>query len=67
MTEEFGTDTLKLSQWNAFLNAHGFTGPKAGLADVIDCLRLFAGPVLGLAEFAGSNWPPGGPWRERSV
>ncbi len=62
LTEEFATDRLKLTQWNAFLNTHGFSGPKADLAEVVVKLRGFAGPPLGLLETEGQNWPPGGPW-----
>lgn len=64
LSDTFIADTLKQSQWKAFLGKNKLSAPD--LADVIGTLRTFLLPVVGAVvkgtAFA-SRWIPGKQWR----
>lgn len=66
LTREFAAIPGKSAQWGGFTRRLvGQTQPP-DLADVIDSIQAFAGPVLlavARSESFTQNWPPGGPWR----
>jgi hypothetical protein len=58
LRDEFATDALKLSQWNAFLRK---TQPQArpeSLADAVGRIRLFLSPVVTGESRTGLVWSP---------
>lgn len=66
LTEEFGTDNNKQSQWRAFLRRLSLGDVPPEFAKVIGALRAFLTLPLGISEStqrSKSMWPPGGPWR----
>jgi predicted nucleotidyltransferase component of viral defense system len=68
LTSEFGTDSVKRTQWAAFLRKNETIKEKEELSKVLELLRVFLlPPTLAAAndnpfDFA---WPPGGPWAEK--
>lgn len=66
LTDEFGRDTVKTVQWNAFLRKGGIEQKMPGLLNVLSKLREFLLPPLKAAT--GKEVPPGrwksvGPWK----
>jgi hypothetical protein len=66
LTSEFGGDTSKQTQWQAFLRKTKLDGVPTTLQAVIDDLAQFLGPV-GMAVESGSafnqRWIARGPWQ----
>ena len=65
LSDEFAEDTLKTTQWNAFLNRHGLDDEAPELAAVVGDLRQFLMPLLETAAHGKDldrTWPAGGPW-----
>lgn len=65
LSEEFGGDRDKMTQWTAFLKRNGLTEQETDLASVISELRTFLIPPLvaaGTGESLRQLWPQGGPW-----
>jgi hypothetical protein len=66
LTPEFGADTSKQGQWQAFLRKTKLDGVPTALQTVIDDLVLFLGPVATALESGSTfelRWPAQGPWR----
>lgn len=65
LTPAFYEETVKVTQWRAFLKRSRLTVDETGdLGEVVRQLRAFAMPVLaaaGAGRFAG-RWQSGGPW-----
>jgi hypothetical protein len=61
LTQEFATDTMKVTQWKAFLRKNRL---EAGaLAEVVQRLHEFLNPVLfPPGDFAAKVWKPGQGW-----
>ena len=64
MSDEFATDSMKISQWRAFIRRTGVQAPEE-LLSVILFLRDFLMPPA--AAVAGEHqfreiWAAGGPW-----
>ena len=63
LTEAFGKDETKQTQWTAFLRRNGLTGPSPKFAEVVVLLRQFIEPVL-CKDQAQTRWRPGSGWGE---
>jgi len=66
LTEEFGRDATKQTQWRGFLRRSGAGGAPEDFGDVVAALAAFLCPVLtGLsrAKAFEATWTPPGPWR----
>jgi hypothetical protein len=66
LTEVFGEDQSKRTQWDAFRKRNGLTDRCGALDEVIAELATFLSPPLAAAgETAEFNrsWNAGGPWR----
>ena len=66
---EFGSDSSKQMQWQAFLRKTKLDSVPAMLLALIDELALFLRPVAGAVESGlifGQRWVPGGPWQATS-
>ena len=64
MSDEFATDSMKISQWRAFIRRTGVQAPEE-LLSVILFLRDFL--MLPIAAMAAEQeflkiWDAGGPW-----
>jgi hypothetical protein len=67
LTAEFATDRTKQSQWQAFLQKSRLTMAPASLAQVVQSLASFLGPVverLRRSRTFAATWQPPGPWNE---
>ena len=66
LTPRFGADPARQAQWAAFVRKRLLEGAPRNLAEVVDGVAGFLGPLVeSLREgrpFAGA-WLPGGPWR----
>lgn len=69
LTSEFGTDALKIRQWQAFVGKGKLNVDRASLEQVCCFLAGFLMPPVD-ALVAGQqfeyDWPPAGPWRQSS-
>lgn len=68
LTAEFAKLSSKQRQWQAFLSKSRLGDAPEDLAEVLEHIAVFLGPVLGAARSGRSLemiWPPGGPWEER--
>jgi predicted nucleotidyltransferase component of viral defense system len=66
LTEEFGRDSTKLIQWNAFIRKSGIDKKVPEFLEVLSLLRGFLLPVIEAASGGGTlpgRWKAGGPWR----
>jgi hypothetical protein len=66
LTDEFASDHLKQTQWNAFVSRGRFIERPPGFKDVVAFLREFIVPPLNGASSKKDfveKWLPGGPWR----
>jgi hypothetical protein len=55
LTDAFGLDETKQTQWGAFLQRNRLAGPSTRFADVIVLLREFIAPAL-MPDAAGIHW-----------
>lgn len=58
LSDEFATDSMKLSQWNAFLRK---TKPQVrpdSLSDAVERIRVFLGPILSGENHPHLVWSP---------
>lgn len=65
LTDQFAKDAVKIAQWQAFRRKSGLTEAPQILADVVDELCRFLGPLLKEMQTGGPQkhrWPAGGPW-----
>lgn len=66
LSDAFGSDPSKSTQWNAFTRNHRDSELPADLTTVVQQVRAFLEPPLttlaARKDFA-MNWAPGGPWR----
>lgn len=64
LTPAFADVDGKQAQWTGFLDKNGLTSAPRELADVIDDLAVFLGPVLCSSTSVDpvDSWQPGGPW-----
>lgn len=65
-TDEFGTDTDKVTQWNAFLKRNQLDSPTADFTSVVGEISRFLLPLVGAAKASSGpalTWKPGGPWQ----
>lgn len=66
LTDRFGKERLKQTQWNAFVRKSHLAPDQAPLSDVVELLRGFLMPPMRAAtkkERFDRHWPAGGPWR----
>ncbi len=65
LTEEFAADTAKATQWRGFLRKSRLDGAPGELAEVVEAIAAFLGPVAealhGGRELVG-RWKAPGPW-----
>lgn len=64
LSEAFGSDATKQTQWAAFLRKMGRSEPLE-LPSVVARVHAFMMPIVSSVrrgENAPDNWPPGGPW-----
>jgi hypothetical protein len=65
LTPAFGEDSVKLTQWSAFVRKSG--GEEIGsLAQVLAAISAFVERPLsaaGSTSVLGARWLPGGPWQ----
>ena len=61
LTDAFGKEETKQTQWTAFLGKNKLTGPSRQFADVVVLLRQFIGPVLKNAT-PSNRWKPAAGW-----
>jgi hypothetical protein len=65
LTPTFAEDTVKQTQWTAFLRKSHLEADGAALASVVAFLRMFLLPPVYAAAQGGpyrASWPLGGPW-----
>jgi predicted nucleotidyltransferase component of viral defense system len=71
LTEEFGRDSTKTVQWNAFIRKSGLEQKVPDFLEVLSQLRKFLLPLLKVGSGQGpflSFWDAGGPWKfEESI
>ena len=68
LSREFATDPGKMTQWAGFLRRIKRGSVPTDLAEVVDRLAAFLGPVLAAVrdqEEFSFQWPPGGPWKTK--
>ena len=66
LSEDFGRDEDKITQWNAFLRRSRLEAPAADFAEVVEEIARFLLPPLHAASVGGAfvlRWEPGGPWQ----
>ena len=66
LSPAFGADTLKQTQWRAFVGRLRLNTKQRALSDVLEGLRSFLMPPLEALTHKRPfqmTWPPGGPWR----
>jgi hypothetical protein len=66
LTSEFGSDTSKQTQWQAFIRKTKLNGAPTTLQTVIDDLAPFLTPAARAIESGSAfdqRWIAGGPWR----
>ena len=66
LSEEFATDTVKITQWRAFLKRGRLKYQEPNLATVVEAVRQFLMPPASAAASGKSfvaEWPKAGPWR----
>jgi hypothetical protein len=65
LSDEFATDSLKLTQWAAFLRRARLRKEAPPLDQLVVALRAFLSPIIrAAADLPASQmaWRPGGPW-----
>jgi len=66
LTEEFAADATKEAQWQGFLRKSRLDGAPSELAEVVEAIAVFLGPVTEALheerEFEG-RWQAPGPWQ----
>ena len=62
LTDAFGKEATKQTQWTAFLGKNKLTGPSRQFADVIVLLRQFIWPVAH-ANKTATQWHPAAGWQ----
>ena len=65
LTDAFGKEETKQTQWVAFLGKNGLTGPSRRFAEVLVLLRQFVGPVARMDKTA-TRWHPATGWEQKS-
>jgi len=66
LTPEFPAVGGKRAQWSGFLKKNRLTSATEDLAEVVQRIALFLGPVIDAASRDSdfiARWPPGGPWQ----
>jgi predicted nucleotidyltransferase component of viral defense system len=69
LSREFAMDPGKAAQWTGFLRRIKVDSVPTNLAEVVDRVARFLGPVLAAVrdqEEFSSEWPPGGPWKAKT-
>ena len=61
LTEEFGRDDTKQTQWAGFLRRNKLSGPPSSFAGLMIRLRQFLSPAL-WSEISPGRWNPEGGW-----
>jgi len=67
LTEEFGRDSTKRIQWNAFVRKSGMDENAPEFMEVLSLLRVFLLPVMEAASDRGAlpgQWKARGPWQQ---
>jgi hypothetical protein len=67
LTARFGSDQVRQVQWAAFVRKRLLEGAPRDLAEVVDVVAAFLGPLveaLGERGFLEGVWLPGGPWQD---
>jgi len=62
LTDAFGKEVSKQTQWTGFLGKNKLTGPSRQFADVVVLLRQFIGPVA-RADKTATQWHPAIGWQ----
>ena len=66
LSQEFGENPMKQTQWAAFLRKGKLTDPPSNFAEVIDALRPFLLPlaqVIAAGEKFAQTWVADGRWK----
>ena len=66
LSPEFGADPSKARQWDAFTKRGGLKVAEQDLANVVEVIREFLGPVTSAAAGKTTlkgHWPKGGDWK----
>ena len=66
MSAEFGAESSKQRQWDAFTKRGGLKVAEQDLANVVEVIREFLGPVTSAAAGKTTlkgHWPKGGDWK----
>jgi hypothetical protein len=69
VSDDFATDTVKLTQWRAFIRRGRLKYQETNLAVVVESVRNFLLPpaIAAANEQAfAAEWPKGGPWRVKT-
>jgi len=65
LTDEFAADAAKAAQWRGFLRKSRLVGAPAELAEVVEAIAVFLGPVadaLAQGREFKDRWSAPGPW-----
>jgi predicted nucleotidyltransferase component of viral defense system len=65
LSDKFASDSLKISQWKAFLRKSALKDKEMKLADIVSLLERFLLPVLDAAQSGdrfAHRWSSGGSW-----
>jgi predicted nucleotidyltransferase component of viral defense system len=67
LSDEFACDSMKQTQWSAFIRKSQLSVAPKDLVTVINAIRLFLAPLLTadarLANKVNGHWPAAGPWK----
>jgi len=66
LSDEFGTDPDKATQWNAFLKRNRLEPPAVDFSAAVAEVSKFLSPLFRAPQSGGLpalTWGPGGPWR----
>ncbi len=70
LSDKFASDSLKMSQWTAFLRKSALKDQETSLAEVVSLLERFLSPALEAAQ-AGDRfprrWALGGSWEAMTI
>ena len=59
LTENFGANEMKQTQWTAFLHRNSTLDAPADFKEIVACVSQFLSPVFYHAEITPKKWIPG--------
>ena len=63
LTENFGANEMKQTQWTAFLHRNSTLDAPADFKEIVACVSQFLSPVFYHAEITPKKWIPGVGWQ----